>query len=123
MKNLILTVFILAQVAISSSCNDEVICTEIFSMAGIRIHGLQPDSHYTVRQSTGDTLYQNLKLDDSLYLMLDDKYLPNLVQSSDIFTFHGLLGDSLIAQEEFLIAADQCHIRVVSGNFTIEIEK
>jgi hypothetical protein len=123
MKKSILLVPILLSLAFFSACNDDVICTDLFSMAGIRIHGLQPTSHYTVRQSTGDTLYRNLKLDDSLYLMLDDKYLPELTESSDIFTFHGFLDDSLIAEEEFLITADKCHIRVVSGKFTIEIEK
>ena len=89
----------------------------------IRIHGLQPDHHYSVRQSTGDTLYADLKLDDSLYLILDDKYLPKLTGSSDVFTFHGYLDDSLIAREDFLITADECHIRVVDGNHVIEIKK
>ena len=123
----ILSIFAIGIAGISlftfTSCNDEVICTEIFAMAGIRIHGLQPDHHYSVRQSTGDTLYADLKLDDSLYLILDDKYLPKLTGSSDVFTFHGYLDDSLIAREDFLITADECHIRVVDGNHVIEIKK
>lgn len=105
------------------SCNDEPICTEIFAMAAIRIHGLQPDNHFTVRGSTGDTIYRDLKLDDSLYLVLDDNYQPEIEESSDVFTFHGYLNDNLIAKEEFLISADRCHIRVVGGNRSIEIKK
>jgi len=124
MKNSILIpiLFILGIFGLNA-CNDDVICTDIFAMAGVTVHGDQPEHTYTVRRSTGDTLFRDQKLNDSLYLILDDTYLPKLKNSSDIFVFHGIVNDSIVAQEEYLISADECHIRVVTGPHDIVLKK
>lgn len=102
------------------SCNkeDEVNCTEEFRFIGVNVEGDSLSDYFTIRQKTLDTLRFNQQVvfpEYIWYIILDDSFASTLKNSSETFTFYGLINDSIVIQEEYGIEADDCHISRQSG--------
>lgn len=107
------------------SCRSETNapCTMEFRYITITVHGNVLDDFYTLRTSNGDTIRfaKNELPGDSIYIVLNDNYQQSLKNSSDTFIFRGLINDSVVVNEPFVIKADECHIEYVSGNTEVSI--
>lgn len=105
--------------AFLTSCSfpEENACTMEFRTVGLQTPGLQLTKHHTLRLSTGDTLrYDTLPgISPGYYIVLDDAAVTWLKGTAENFLFEGWLGDSLVMSEPYRIAADACHIELVSG--------
>ena len=112
-------------VLLISSCKNtqEIACTEEYRFVTITVNGAQLDNFYTIRISNGDTIRhdQEMGLDNNVYVVLTDSYQKNIQNSVENFVFHGLIGDSLVVNEPFVIKADQCHITYVSGKTEVNL--
>ena len=60
-------------------------------------------------------------LESNVYVVLTDSYQKNIQNSVENFVFHGLIGDSLVVNEPFVIKADMCHIDYVSGKTEVNL--
>ena len=100
---------------------DQVMCTEEFRSVTITVHGDTLDAHYTVRVSTGDTVFSaGITFPWSgVYVVLDDSYRQPIENRTEDFRFTGYVGDTLVVDEIFRISADRCHISYVSGKTDI----
>lgn len=108
----------------NTSCkHKEIACTQEFRMISITVNGNQLSNVYSVRQSNNDTIFnnQNSVFDDSIYVVLDDNYLPQLKNQTDDFLFIGEIDGQKLVEELFVIKADHCHIEYVSGKTDINI--
>ncbi len=88
-------------------------------MVTIEVIGAGLESHYTVREASGDTvsLQEDLMAaPNGIYPVLDDNFQNTLQGRSEGFRFLGLVGDSLVVDELFQIGADECHINYESGD-------
>ncbi len=94
-----------------------------FRYITITVHGNVLDDFYTLRTSNGDTIRyaKNEIPGDSIYIVLNDNYQQSLKNSSDTFVFRGLINDSVVVNEPFVIKADECHIEYMSGNTEVSI--
>lgn len=112
----------LCVLAVFNSCKDEVYCTEEFRTISITVNGPALDDFYTLRESTGDTLIIN---HDSIwgnaYPVLDDNFQKTLEDKTETFRFHGIINDSIVVNEPFVIKADKCHIIFVSGKQEVNL--
>ncbi len=112
-------------VLLISSCKNtqEIACTEEYRFVTITVNGRQLDNFYTIRISNGDTIRhdQEMGLDSNVYVVLTDSYQKNIQNSVENFVFHGLIGDSLVINEPFVIKADMCHIDYVSGKTEVNL--
>lgn len=81
------------------------------------------NNYFTIRKTTGDTI----KIDNSngfsnnYYPVLNDNFQPLLLNKTEAFVFYGIINDSIVIKESFLIKADACHIDYVSGNTEITL--
>ena len=125
MKTLKLIVALGLMLLLISSCKNtqEIACTEEYRFVTITVNGAQLDNFYTIRISNGDTIRhdQEMGLDSNVYVVLTDSYQKNIQNSVENFVFHGLIGDSLVVNEPFVIKADQCHITYVSGKTEVNL--
>jgi len=120
-KTVLLTLATAFVLLILHSC--EKACTEEFRMVTITVNGDQLDDFYTLRLSSGDTIrYDNGNvMDSTTYVVLDDSYQMMLENKTDSFRFEGILNDSLMVSEVFIIKADECHIEYISGKQTVNM--
>lgn len=95
----------------------ETTCTMEFRTIGIQTAGLSFNKHYTLRLSTGDTLRHDTLggFSPGYYIVLDDGAVNWLKGTAEDFVFEGWIADSLVIRESYRIAADDCHIELVSG--------
>lgn len=103
-----------------TSCNDknnEIFCTEEFRVITITINGVVLDDNFTLRNSTGDTLRfeEDIFGEGTTFTVLNDLFKDSLRNRQENFTFIGIIGDSVVVEEPFVIRADECHIELVSG--------
>lgn len=129
MKNYILIYFVIFAY-ILSACNsafnpdEEIICNTMFVAIGVEIKGAKLDTFYTVRQSNKDTISDNfVGMMEGSYTLVSDRYLDELRNSQDTFHFIGIINDSVVVREPYIIGADACHIYKVSGKETINLGK
>lgn len=102
----------------SCSKEDTVSCTEEFRFIGVNVEGDSLTNYFTIRQKTLDTLRfeQSVSFPEYIwYIILDDSFSKTLKNSSETFTFHGLINDSLVIKQDYVIKADDCHISRESG--------
>ena len=109
-----------------SSCSyiqpEEIICSTIFKTITVEINGQQLDRYYSLRISNQDTIIINDRgIGGNSYPILTDAYLPNLINKKDSFHFVGLVNDSIIVVEPYLIGGDDCHIYLQSGSTIINL--
>lgn len=116
MRNLL--VFVFGVLLFSCSKEESVICTEEFRFIGLNVEGDSLNDFYTIRQKTSDTLRFNQSVvfpDYTWYVILDDSFSETLKNSKETFTFFGLINDSIVIREDYLIEADECHISRENG--------
>ncbi|MCP4460999.1 MAG: hypothetical protein GY816_23710 [Cytophagales bacterium] len=108
------------------SCNtidDQVFCTEEFRTIAVTITGANLDDFYTIRESTEDTIRFSLNNVpfENIYPILDDSFQPIIAESEETFNFLGLINEVIMVDEGYVIAADECHISLVSGKAEIAL--
>jgi hypothetical protein len=105
---------------LSFQCKRETACTMEFRTVGIQVIGDPLDDFYTIRNLNGDTLrYENYGFEDNYYIILDDNFHVYLKNSSENFTFIGIINGEKVVDEAFVIRGDDCHIEKVSGAVTV----
>lgn len=102
---------------------DQAICTTEFRSVGLRVIGDTLTDFYTIRLSNSDTIRRSTGVEPQThwYLVLDDSYQRQLVNKQESFRFIGKKGQTIVIREEYIIAADQCHINKVSGKSEIQL--
>jgi hypothetical protein len=117
---------IIVAATIVCSCTTGKICTDEFRMVMLQVEttGHFPatlDSAFTIRQSNGEKISYPSNT-PGFYTVLDDSYLNRIIRSSDQFVFNGYKGGQKVVEETYQIAADQCHIRKVSGKDSVMLQ-
>jgi len=99
------------------------ICTEEFRTITVTITGGTLDDFYTIRKSTEETIRYSKEdgLTENYYPILDDSYQSKFANSQETFQFIGILNETIVVDEEYVIAADFCHINLVSGKTEIDL--
>lgn len=101
---------------------DDIICSTIFKSISVGINGQQLDRYYTIRVSDQDTIInEDTSTEDSFYPVMTDQYHGNLINKRDSFHFVGLVNDSIIVEQPYVIGGDDCHINLISGPKTINL--
>ena len=100
-----------------------VVCTMEFRTVAIKVNGDSLHSFFTIRQNTGDTIRFNQSniFNNNSYPVLDDSYQSRIVNITENFRFIGIINDSIVVNEPFVIKADECHIQYVSGNLEVTL--
>lgn len=100
---------------------DKSVCTTEFRSVGLTVSGDSLTDFYTVRLSTSDTIRGSTGVESRThwYLVLDDSYQRTLANRQETFRFIGKKGQLVVVREDYLIAADRCHIRKISGKSEI----
>jgi hypothetical protein len=121
---LILLAVLLA--ACSTDANEEeVICTEEFIVIGVKVSGATLSDYYTVRVSNNDTIrFTNNSTYPigNWYPILDDTYQTILENTEEDFIFYGKINDATVVNEAYIIGADQCHIKKISGASQVSVQ-
>jgi len=111
----------------NNSCTG-AICTQVFTYVYVQVLDttgyamLNLDDAYTVRQSTGEVIRpHDANVCCGNYPVLDDNYRATLGYGSDVFIFNGIKNGKVIAQAQYTISADCCHITKVSGPTKISV--
>lgn len=93
------------------------VCTTEFRSVGLMVSGDSLTDFYTFRIATLDTIRSSTGVESRThwYLVLDDSYQHMIADKQETFRFIGKKGQTVIVREDYLIAADQCHIRKISG--------
>jgi len=122
---------ILLSIVLGWSCNNnsckKAICTSILNMIIIEVvnHEGSPvtlDEYYTVRNNTGEKIIPANKLGDGYYNILDDTYHKSLINSTENFTFIGIIDEKIVISESFIISADCCHIKKEKGTDKVVLQ-
>ena len=107
------------------SCNkkETVFCSLEFRTINIKVNGKLLNNFFTIRKSTGDTIIidNSTGFSTNYYPVLNDNFQPLLLNKAEAFEFFGIINDSVVIKEVFLIKADACHIDYVSGNTEITL--
>ena len=116
------------------SCNHskDILCTMEYRMLMVSVKDSASKpvilSHYFVKKtstgeildfSEGDTIYRT----DGNYIIFTDSKMYMTTTAGAEFEFHGLIGATEVVNEKYVIAHDQCHIRLVSGKTDVVISK
>ncbi len=121
------SVFILTLVFFlnSTSCkrDNEVSCTEEYRYVTITINGVVLDDFFTLRNINGDTIRyeKDTFIGNNVYIVLSDSYQNVIKNKVENFTFKGLINDSIVVNEQFVIKADECHIEYISGKTEVNL--
>ncbi|MEO0899000.1 MAG: hypothetical protein AAFY71_21490 [Bacteroidota bacterium] len=105
------------------SCDaiNPIACTEEFRSISLEVTGGTLDQTYTI-QSNGDTVKQDkAPFSGSFYTVLDDSFQEQLEGEVEDFRFVGLIGDSVVVDEDYRIGADECHIFKESGATAVSL--
>lgn len=109
----------------TDSKEEEVICTEEFIVIGIKVSGGSLTDYYTLRESNTDTIRFT---DNSAYPVgnwypiLDDSYQTILENTQEDFIFYGKINDAIVVNQPYIIGADRCHIKKISGASQVSIQ-
>jgi len=99
-----------------------VACTEDFRAVSIEVTGADLTQTHTIQKDNNDTLFsENNPLFADSYTVLDDNFQDELEGEERDFRFVGLVGDSVVVDEDFVIGADECHIYKVSGSSRVDL--
>ena len=119
-------VVILLSIVLLASCQkpDDKACTMEWRSIQIKVVGAALDDYFTIRLATGDTLRFSsdpIGTTTDYYPVLDDSFQPSLANKTENFRFVGVIENTVVVNEAFVIAADNCHINYVSGNLTVTL--
>lgn len=127
MKKVVILTIATATILTSCICKpgDLDICTQELRTIMINVttpahHPAALDSAFTTRANGEKITYQYQG--GGYYTVLDDTYHAKLKNNRDNFTFHGYRGGVKVVQEPFVISADNCHIRKVSGKDSVVVQ-
>jgi hypothetical protein len=103
--------------------NEPIFCTEEFRSIIITVNEVVLEEHFTLRNSTGDTLRfeEDAFWEGTSYTVLNDLFKDTLRNRQENFTFYGIINDIVVVEEPFVIKADECHIELVSGRTEITL--
>ncbi len=103
---------------------EEVICTMQFVTLHVTVKGGPLSEYYTLREGSDDTLTftQEVYPDAAMYPVLDDSFKEALKNTEENFRFIGMIDDSVVVNEPYIISADACHIMKVSGRDEVNIQ-
>lgn len=117
----------ICSLTVFQSCHKKLInqtyCTLEYRTVSIQVIGDTLDDYYTIRQTSGDTIRINNinSIFENNYPVLDDNYQQHIENSTETFLFYGLINDSIVVREPFVIKADRCHIEYVSGRLQVNL--
>ena len=97
------------------ACEINSLCTEEFRMIMLEVDGGDLDITVTRVKHDKRIAYTDSAAQGPHYLVLDDNYRYLFEGMTKAFVFYGYKNGSLVVEEEFIIAADECHISRVSG--------
>lgn len=105
-------------VLVLSSCEEQVYCDLSFQTVGFSwADSLQtPDRVDAVVRETQDSLFTQFEGVSGYYAVATDEHQSLFFNHSyhvDVYVYNS--SDSLIAQNEWVVTADHCHIQKVSG--------
>ena len=97
-----------------------MVCTEEFRMITLQVGN---DSHlpatldevYTLRTGSTQKLYFDQPFTEGRYVVLDDSYHSHLKNKEADFRFIGIKNNTVVVDQVFRIAGDNCHIIKKSG--------
>ena len=111
-----------------SACQSDInankgVCTAEFRFIGLTVLGDSLTDFYTLRLATSDTLRRATGVESRthVYIVLDDTYQDELANKQEAFRFIGKKGQTVVVREDFILAADHCHIRKVSGKSEVQL--
>lgn len=112
------------------SCNAEydnenqVFCTLEFRIVSVEVMGGELTSYYTINESTQDTLYmlEQFQFQNSYPILTDNEHELFINNEPKSFLFVGFVDDEKVIEEPYLIESDRCHVVLIEGNTSIEIE-
>jgi len=106
----------------AGSCDKTVYCTEEFRMITVEVNGRKLDQARTIRLRNGDTLdIGSHGFHPGTYVILTDAEMKLFQRKQEHFRFQGLIGDSLVVDEVYLIGHDECHISLIEGKTRIDL--
>ncbi len=128
-----LSLVLLAIPLLSTKCNKkndcaDAICTQMFAAVTVTVtdkdgNNIDLQDYYTINTTTGDTLrHNNSTWPEGAYTVLDDGYVSKMYNKTLQFRFVGIKDNAVIADENYTISADCCHISKKSGKETIVTE-
>ena len=128
----ITTLFILCLLLQSCVGNDkdckDVACTAIFKMITVTVidstqQKIQLDRYYTIKTSNNDTLdYTATTIEKGVFVVVDDNQSKSLQNTQDDFRFIGILNNTIVVDEPYVIGADCCHIDLISGSTEVTLQ-
>lgn len=115
--------FISLLIAVLASCNDSAcsagVCTKEFAIISLEIKDpegetIQLDSSQTYRND--ELIYsQHYSEANSYHSVITDSQLSEVEFSGSALTFKGWLAGQLVAEADFVIGKDCCHIEKLEG--------
>jgi len=105
----------------TNTCPGDVICTEIFNMVMVKVNGPEGvppsfDDVYTLRHKNHEIIRtEPIPGSEGRFTVLDDNYQKKLANQQDTFTFIAIKNGKMVIEEPYVISADCCHIKKVSG--------
>lgn len=119
-----------------AGCRPNRVCTNDFRSLIVQVvdrsgTGIELDSFKVIRKRDEKVILDNLKWQQpagvsympGFYLVCSDSYMKETSVCGDDFVFKGYLDNKTVANRTYKIAHDCCHIRLVSGNVKIVIDK
>lgn len=110
-----------------NQCNKiDIVCTENFITISIEIvdsndNPVTLDSFKVIQKNTGKDISNNANLYNNYYPIVDDSYQHQLENKEQTFIFMGFKDNKEVVKETYVIAADCCHIYLVSGKTKITL--
>lgn len=131
---IVLLLLLCYTITTSSSCGknsdkpdcEHVACTMIFAAVTVKVtdsaaQDAQLDDAYTKHGKTGEIIRHESNYPGGSYVVLDDGYLKRLVNDTATFYFIGIKNGREVINEPYVIGADCCHVRKVSGKAEISL--
>ena len=111
-------------------CN-MVACTEVFITITVSVKdasgvAIPLDNYEVIVNDSGKNLVEDFNNDEyqyykeqGLYPILSDAHRIQLQNSTATITFNGFISENEVVSEEYVVGADCCHVRLISGNTEI----
>ena len=115
------------------SCSD-ILCTEEFVSLTVTVYNEQQepvalDTFVVTRTDTGEEFspeYTPEQLQNfqsaGAYPLIDDSYLPEYKRQVLLLTFTGYISGEPVAEEEYTVGFDCCHVLLAEGELEIELD-
>jgi hypothetical protein len=110
----------------NKKCGANVPCTMIYVSIHTAVKDAQGkpvvlDEVETIREKTGEVIKYDQQSNGSGYIVLADDYVKNMQNQTENFQFTGKKDGKEIVKETFVISADCCHVKKVSGKEEITL--